>query len=585
MKSRMSCCNAAVLKRTLFRGLPLWGAYLLCWLVAMPVVILSNGNYEEMVYLKDYVLEAAAISSSFVNFFYGLAVAFVVNGYLYKSRSANFFGALPLHRETMFMTQYVGGLLFAVLPNLIICILTVLAGAYWGGNMIAQCAVWFAAQFLGFMFYYNFAMLVAMIVGNQIALPFVYGVLNFTAVVIEAIVRQLMDIFIHGAWFINEFVFDWASPLYYVLSSDKAPKVVNNYVDKVFTSSTFCNWDLLLIYAAVGLILAVAAFFIHKYRRMESAGDVIAVRHLKPVFLYCFTVGCGLCIGYFLAAITLQGIGRDNFIPVLLCILIGAFIGYFVGQMLLHRSVRVFRSRYFANYGVVAVIILAIMLCVRFDLFGYSSYVPNAEDVQSVSIGYNYRDDTSEDPALIQKTIDAHKVMMQKDGRDGDWGWRTAYLTYHMKDGRVVRRSYDLPVSEALAQNPNSSIRVYEALYNDPDYIVIRVLGKGYSAANIEHCQIYNEKGGEVYLTRAEAYEFLKTCVEPDLRETTMELDEYSGRNLREEHAGIYVTVEFTEPTAKDGIARVEGYRHISVTEDAKRILGYAAEKGIAPAR
>jgi predicted HTH transcriptional regulator len=54
MKSKMSCFNAAVLKRTLFRGLPLWGAYLLCWLVAMPVVILSNGNYQEMVYLKDY---------------------------------------------------------------------------------------------------------------------------------------------------------------------------------------------------------------------------------------------------------------------------------------------------------------------------------------------------------------------------------------------------------------------------------------------------------------------------------------------------------------------------------------------------
>ena len=153
MKSRMSCCNMAVLKRTLFRGLPLWGAYLLCWIVALPVVVLSNGSYQETIYLREYVLDVAAGSCHIVNFFYGLAVAFVVNSYLYKSRSANFFGALPLRRENMFLTQYAGGLLFAVLPNLLIAVLTFFAGLYWGTGMLLECAVWFATQFLGFMFY------------------------------------------------------------------------------------------------------------------------------------------------------------------------------------------------------------------------------------------------------------------------------------------------------------------------------------------------------------------------------------------------------------------------------------------------
>lgn len=586
MKSRMSCCNMAVLKRTLFRGLPLWGAYLLCWLVAMPVVILSNGNYEEMVYLKDYVLEAAAGSCHIVNFLYGLAVAFVVSSYLYKSRSANFFGALPLRRETMFFTQYAGGLLFAVIPNLVVAILTFFAGLYWGGNMLLECAIWFAAQFLGFLFYYSFAMFVAMIVGNMIALPLVYGVLNFTAVVVEAIVRELLDIFVHGAWFRSDYFFDWASPLYYILASNEGPRVRNNYIEDVFTSSTFYNWDLLLIYAAVGVALAMVAFFIHKYRRMESAGDVIAVRHLKPVFLYGFTAGCGLCIGYFLSALILQGVGKDNFVPVLICMLVGAFIGYFVGQMLLHRSVRVFRSRYFANYGVVALIVLAIMLCVRFDLFGYSSYVPEADEVYGVDIGYTYdRDEISTDPALIQKTITTHEAMMAEDETEGPWGWRTAYITYHMKDGRVVRRSYDLPVSEALSQDEGSAIRMYEALHNDPDYIVIRELGADYTAEDIEVCNIYNHNGADVYMNGTEAYQFLKTCVEPDLRESTMGIEEYSGRDLRAESVEMYITVEFKEPTAKDGIARVAEYIHLTVTKDAHRILAYAAEKGIKPAK
>lgn len=584
MKSRMSCCNGAILKRTLFRGLPLWGAYLLCWLIAMPVVLLSNGEYQEIVYLKNYVLEVAANTCNIINFAYGLAVACMVSNYLYKSRSANFFGALPLRRETLFLTQYLAGLCFALLPNLVIAVLTIPAGAYWGANMVLECAIWFAAQMLGFIFYYSFAMLVAMIVGNLIALPLVYGVLNFTAVVVEAIVRQLLDIFVKGAWFSSDFIFDWASPLYYVLSSGNGPRVRNNWANDVFVSSTFHNWELLLIYAAVGVACAVLAFFIHKKRRMESAGDVIAVRHLKPVFLYGFTMGCGLCIGYFLAAVILGGASIAGFVPVLLCMLVGAFIGYFVGQMMLHRSVRVFRSRYFANYGVVAAVILAVMLCVRFDLFGYSRYVPNAEDVVGIDIGYpTGTDERSTDRELIEQAVAVHKIMMQEEPTVADWGRRTAYLTYYMKDGRVVRRSYDLAVSDALSRDANSAIRQYEALINDPDYIVIRELGTDYTAAEIEHCNIYNHHGDEVYLTRQEAYDFLKTCVEPDLRESKMGFSDYAGRQeVYPEYAEMSITVGFSEPSDEDG-RTMSDYRHLSVTTDAHRILAYAKEKGVEP--
>lgn len=584
MKSRMSCCNGAILKRTLFRGLPLWGAYLLCWLIALPVVLLSNGEYQEIVYLNDYVLEVAAGSCHTVNFAYGLAVACMVSSYLYKSRSANFFGALPLRRETVFLTQYLGGLCFSVLPNLLIVVLTVLSGAYWGANLVMESAVWFAAQFLGFMFYYSFAMLIAMIVGNLIALPLIYGVLNFTAVVVEAIIRELLDIFVKGAWFSSDFIFDWASPLYYILGSGHGPRVRNNWVGDVFVSSTFYNWDLLLIYAAVGVGCALLAFFIHKKRRMESAGDVIAVRHLKPVFLYCFTMGCGLCIGYFLAAIILSGVGKDGFTAVLICMLVGAFIGYFVGQMMLHRSVRVFRSRYFANYGVVAAVILAVMLCVRFDIFGYSRYVPEASEVEAVSIGYSYeRNDFSTDPGLIEKTIAVHNAMRLADETGGSWGYRSAYLSYRMKDGRLVRRCYDIPVSEALSLDENSTIRLYEDLYNDPEYIVIRELGAVYAADDIEMCNIYNNNGDEVYLTSAQAYEFLKTCVEPDLRETTLGWNDYSGRSIAREYVGLQLQVQFVEESPEDGREMVSDYCYMSVTADAHRILEYAKEKGVEP--
>lgn len=583
MKSRTSCCNGAILKRTLFRGLPLWGSYLLCWLIALPVAILSNGETMHAAYIEEYVLESAAQISVVINFFYGLAAACMVSSYLYKSRSANFFGALPLRRETLFFTQYVSGLLYSLLPNLLIAVLSAAAGFCHDANLVTELLIWLAAQTLNFLFYYSFATLIAMIVGNLIALPLLYGVLSFTAVVIETMVRELLDLFVRGAWFDYEYLFDWASPFYYTLFSGDGPRAVYHWANELPTTPTFEGWQLLLTYAAVGLAFAAVAFWLHKKRRMEAAGDVIAVKKLKPVFLYCFTIGCSLVLGLALASIIMGGTYRDSFMTVLVCMLVGALIGYFVGQMLLHRSVRVFRSRYFANYGVVALVILAAMLCMRFDLFGYSSFVPKPQDVQAVALDYDGFA-FSEDPALIEDAIKLHHAMIEED--NVDWAWyRTAYLTYKMKDGTYVRRSYDLPVSDESAQDPDCAIRMYEDIINDPDYIVLRELGGAYDAEDIEYCNIYNEHGGDLYLTPDETYEFLKTCVEPDLRETTLGWSSYSGRDVRQNYSGIHINVQFKDRGLKavsnPGYTYVGQHVYITVTEDAARVLAFVKEQGM----
>ena len=55
------------------------------------------------------------------------------------------------------------------------------------------------------------------------------------------------------------------------------------------------------IFAAMGLVCAVLAFFLFRRREMERSGDVVAIRALRPVFLCLFSLGCALVIGYLLA--------------------------------------------------------------------------------------------------------------------------------------------------------------------------------------------------------------------------------------------------------------------------------------------
>jgi len=607
MKSRTSFCNAAVLKRTLYKGLPLWGLYLAIWLFVLPVTIYTGDRWRDAMDLREYILSLAAHSSQPVGALYGLGSAAMVFLYLYKSRTANFFASLPLTRGEMFRTNFLAGLLYAAAPHLLVALLCVPAAMSWGMFLLKDLASWFAVMTLVYLFYYSFAVLLALIVSNLIALPLLFGVLNFTAVVIEAIVRSLLYYFIYGYNFRGNFLFDWASPLYItVLQGD------GMQVDGIWDSAAMVNtdyyltgWNIVWIMGAVSLVFIAAAWVVHHFRRMESAGDVIAVRHLKPVFLYCFTVGCSIVLGCLMAELLLNSsVSSGDFFKVLLCVLAGSFVGYFTGQMMLYKSLRVFRKRHWLNWTVVGVVISAVMLCVRFDVMGYARYVPEIDEIKSVTVmGLSERSGGSEDPKLIEQVRTLHQDCLANQAeieRLEDNGILVRiYLDYELTDGSRVTRQYAVPNEASVAED---LVRRYENIANDPDYKVHRLLPHGYTAADIEFCSIYNNRNDtEVILTKQEAYDFLKTCLEPDLRDSTMEEHRWLEEPVQTVQGSIAsVTVEKAEEYTPDRYTGINiqiqfsrnlfdsanshsRYCYFDVTTDATRILAYAAERGVEP--
>ena len=82
-------------------------------------------------------------------------------------------------------------------------------------------------------------------------------------------------------------------------------------------------------------------------------------------------------------------------------------------------------------------------------------------------------------------------------------------------------------MNEETVREPDSLIRRYEAAYNDPNYIVTRNLAESYTQADIQRAYVYvccydeesSYRNDEIYLSAAEAYELLKTAVEPDMRD------------------------------------------------------------------
>ncbi len=93
-------------------------------------------------------------------------------------------------------------------------------------------------------------------------------------------------------------------------------------------------------YAAAGLVMAVIALLVYRHRHVESAGDVVAIPLVRPVFKYGVTFsGPGLrhltaaFFGWHRAAVLC---------PV--CVVLWAAAGYFAAEMLLKKSFRVLKA-------------------------------------------------------------------------------------------------------------------------------------------------------------------------------------------------------------------------------------------------
>lgn len=499
MKSRISCCNAGLLRRTLLRGAPLWGLWTLGGLLLLPLHLLSLFRVDSRE-TTEYLLGITQVGTVLV-FGYGLLVAWYLFAYLYNTRTAYHYGSLPLRRETQFLTRYLAGLLFHLVPAAVIALLTILVTVLQGANCLAASGTFFAATSLVYLFYYSLAVLIAQLVGHIAALPVLYVVLNFTSVVVETILAGVIRTFTFGMASGQNLWPDWLSPLFYSLQKNLfGYKTIWDDVTGEFQSVQFNGWVSALIFGAVGLGFALLAFLLFRKRHLETAGDVIAVSFLKPVFLYALSLGCGIVLGWVFSEYLFYN-GRNRFLTMLICMLLGTALGYWAGQMLLQKSLRVLSKGNWIRCGAALLVVAAGMLCCRYDITGFSRYVPDAEDVESISLDYDGGIVT--DRGIIEETVALHQEIVDQrytiEAETARADWSPSFrITYRLQDGSYVLRSFPLPVYGFDYETADRSGLAWAAseLQNDPKVLEAKYFpANGVPAYDRWRVEYYTEDG------------------------------------------------------------------------------------------
>ena len=465
------------------------------WLMLLPVNILVKGEYISRMdtriiplsFLTGYLSTAAALS-----FFFGILTAMAVFSYLYSSRSAAFLHSLPMRREGLFLTNYLSGLAFLIVPNVVVFLAAVVVETAFGILVFSSLFTWLVVVSILNLFFYSFAVFCGMFTGHILALPAFYGILNVLAAGLCYLLQNMASRFLFGftsaAWM--EDIATWLTPILYLGYHTTIDYGNEN------TEACFVGLGYVFLLALAGLVFAGLALAVYRRRQLESAGDVVSVGWVRPVFQYGVAFCCAIALGSLFDNIFSSLLPSSAWVLLVWMLIWGAF-GCFVAAMLLRKSFWVFKPCW-KGCTVFLACLTAAMCLMELDGFGFETRVPDSAQVKSVFISdiETHPDDRLHwttygisDPELIEAVTELHQRIVEEKGwleetadtRTSSWvsaesdgldlqteGGTDLRLKYVLNDGSVMERYYYLPVTEETLTDPNSPDAMLQALLNTP---------------------------------------------------------------------------------------------------------------------
>lgn len=582
MKSKTSLFSPGLSRNILSRFWPLWLIYLGVLLVQLPVAVsgyVSQGISAR--YTMECILQLAVDVAGYAMAASLLSVMAVFS-YLYSKRSCSLINSLPVRRETAFVTACLTGLLPLLLAELLTWLIAL--GVFAGSEIVRPEYLnsWLLIALLSTLASYGFGVFCAMLTGHIMVLPALFLVLNAAVYVLEALVQALLRTLVYG-YDGGSALISRLSPLPYASSALRViPEPTAGSLEPEFI---LLGIDSLAVYAVVGMLFIVPALLLYRRRKMEAVGDVVAIKALEPVFKYCASIYAALGLGALLAETIDNALSSAALAASVLALLlvIGAAFGYYAAEMLLRKSLRVFRIRIRGLIVVWAVFLLGVVVA-ELDLTGYERRVPETDDIESVALVNDGR--VTEDAESIKLTRKIHQTAIDNEehNRQAE-STSIIYIRYELKDGSSLGRSYWVDGSLEWIENGNSEFALCRELYMLPQNKELMMKAGEIKAENVIFCDIeqllpksdeFSLNYEQLRLSPQQAEELYTQCILPDTQDSMlgtrwfyMDEEAYETRS----DTSLYIHVESGEgPEYGPYVFSVE------ITLDAERSIAWLEE-------
>lgn len=502
MPSKTSCFNKAIFRKNLTRFSPVWVLYTICLILGLFLVYTDGGaarSFGREFYFVNNMAELIGVMG-IINLGYALLVAQLLFGDLFNARMCNMLHAMPLRRESWFVTGALSGLTFSLMPT---AVMTLVAIPLLNGTFYVDAwqiaLLWFAGTNLEYVCFFGLAVFAAMCVGNRFTMAAGYGLLNAGAYILYWLIDTVYTPMLYGIVTPTTLATN-LTPVYHMvdvsfIEVDGRAKLREQFGDKFEGAIGYFTvtgeWWRLFLWAAVGLAFLAAALLLYRKRDLECAGDAVAFRPLVPVFQVICAIFVMTAAQFFLYVFL--GLDERNY----WVLTIGLIVGWFIGRMLIERSTRVFRLQNWYGLGALAAALLVTLACTRLDILNIEERMPRLDRIKAVSMDTGYAstmileeekdiqdilllhelalEDRAEEGAGTYvlgtngewvRNIDANADAIDEEAEDPQYRYVVNIgLRYELENGNTVRREYnvwvDSPAGEIVKEHLNRWENVY----------------------------------------------------------------------------------------------------------------------------
>ncbi len=423
MRCGMSFFNAAVYKNCLKRYWPVWAALLLSLILSLPLPVMNAGDGFDA---ADIIRTVGGYGSVVTTFLFSGMAAMTVFGWMYNAKSVGFTASLPVRREGLFLSCAMAGFTMVAAPAVVTALLTLVAaaGSCGFGWALELTGAWLGKYLLLTLCFFGFGSLCAQLTGTLWVLPVVYALLNVAVAGFWALIANVLNLLLPG--------FGGGLPM---LAADLSPVVRMFLFD--WNDASFPDWLGLSLYAVFGLVCVFLGLWLMKKRRMESATDTVALEWLKPVFRWVFAVGFALCFANLIYLILVSE-ERYHYAVMAVFLVVGGLLGWLIAEMLVRKSFKV--GSCLKTYPILAVLLVLLVVFCAAGGLGYSSYCPDASQVEYAVLTVPGQSCTTNDPAEVQAIQTIHRSLA--GAKEPGYDYSTIQVVYRLHSGRTVTRSF-----------------------------------------------------------------------------------------------------------------------------------------------
>lgn len=470
MRSRTSCFNGTVFRKNLTRFAPVMALYTLV-LVLLIFMAWSNSGDLERGLNFTYQINGIFEVTGCVNLIYAGLIAQLLFGDLYNTRMCNALHAMPLRRESWFVTNAASGLVYSLVPSVVASVVllpflrqTVVDGVW------KIALLYFVSSNLEYICFFGLALFATMLVGNRFTMVAGYALLNFGSGALYWLVRTAYTPMLYGVVTPSALATS-LMPLSYMTNGflkfdigdcrDDFGRLIPG-VRGTFEITD--NFGKLWVLALVGIAFAVVALLVYRRRNLECAGDAVCSPKLVPVF----QVLSVLFVAVGILALLDGSFGDPGAASTYVILFVGLLVGWFAGKMLVERSVQVFQPKNWIGLGALALVLAVSLGLTKLDVLNLEERMPAPETVTSVTLN----GDKLEDREDIEKILNLHALALEdrveqegaycleENGEYVRWGessyryWEEGdpipqqrladclRLDYTLENGRHVKRNY-----------------------------------------------------------------------------------------------------------------------------------------------